>query len=40
MAVINGNFEVNGDISMRVLKVPPVDAIQVSLGGGEREELA
>lgn len=35
MAVINGNFEVNGDISMHVLKVPPVDAIQVSWGGGE-----
>lgn len=34
MAVINGNFEVNGDISMRVLKVPPVNAIQVSGWGG------
>lgn len=35
--MINGNFEVNGDISMHVLEAAPVDAIKVSWGVGEAE---
>lgn len=39
MIVINGNFGVNGEISVCVLQVTPVYTIKASWGEGEHEEL-